>query len=438
LLSVLLGLALAPLVPAQTPPAANSLDPLVEQLGSNEFRLRQEAERRLRAEGARALPALRKGLGHPEAEVRRRARDLIPAIEIATLMAPARVSLKVHDKPLRAVFDEMTRQTGYKIEFWAKAPQQAYSFDFTNLTFWEALDRVCRTAHLALQPNYGGDEKRINLQPGDAMQAHVRYEGPFRLIPMYIQQTRSIAFNQPGLSPETPAGSESLVLSFQVWSEPRLPMLGVGAVKLDAAYDSEKNSMLPGPGTPAEMTDFRFGGPARWISRYGNGNRSLQMQTEVNLSRPSVKASSIKVLRASLPVTLLVEQKPVVLAEQVLRAKGRKVTVGSTTFHFEDVSTLPGKQYQLRLSITESNLEDPNDYTWMNTLWQRIELLDERGNKFQVSAGSCNSSPNHVQMTMTYGQFGPAKMGTPSRFVFHAWKTLQHRVDVEFHDLPLP
>lgn len=418
-------------------PAAPVLDPLIEQLGSGNFQKREEAQRRLRAEGAQALPALRKALGHSEAEVRRRARHLIPAIEVATLLAPHRVSLHVENKPLRAICDELTRQTGYKIEFWVRAPQQSYSFDFTDLTFWEALDRLCTSAHLCLQANFNGDE-RIILQQGDSVQGHVRYAGPFRFLPLSIQQTRSITLNTPGFNAEVPTAQENLVVSFQVWTEPRLPLLGVGAVKLDAAYDSEKNSMLPSTIAPNEMVDLRFG-PQRWISRFGNGNRSLQMQSEVNLSRPSVKAGSIKLLRASLPVTLLVEQKPVVVADPILRAKGRKVTIGTTTFHFEDVSSLPGNQYQLKFTITEENVDNPNDYTWMNTIYQRIELQDEKGNIYQVISGNWGGNgANSFRAALTYGQFGPAKIGPPRRFVFHTWKTLQHEVTVEFRDLPLP
>src|SRR5262249_45500177 len=181
-----------------------------------------------------------------------------------------------------------------------------------------------------------------------------RYSGPFRFIPLVVQETRCIALNQPGAVMSIPGAqpAESLMLSFQIWTEPRLPLLGVGAAKLEAAYDSDKNCMVPTNTGGTPMMDFRFG-PRQWVSRFGNGNRTLQMQTEVALMRPSIKASSIRLVRASLPVTLLVEQKPVVVADKIMSAKGRKVTVGTTTFHFDDVSTLAAKQYQIKLSVSE-------------------------------------------------------------------------------------
>ncbi len=436
--AAVLVLAVALPAGAQAPPApppSPAVRVLIEQLGDADFRKRDEAARRLEAEGVAVVPALREALGHADAEVRRRARELIPAIEIAALLAPRRVTLKVADKPLRAIFDEFTRQTGCKIEFWTTNPTQSYSFDFAGLTFWEALDRVCTAAGLVVQPNYGDD--RVLLQQQEGQAPFVRYEGPFRFVPLTLQQTRTV---QLGLVPRTtgvPPQTENLSLVFNVYSEPRMPLLGVGEVKLDAAFDTEKNSMIP----PAaqEFMDPRFGMVRRVSHRYGNGNRSFQVQTQLALCRPSLKATGIKVIRGSVPVTLLVEQKPIVVADKVLSARGKKVTVGTTTFFFEEVSEMPGKQYQIKLSVTEDTRENPNDYTWMNTLYQRIELVDEKENKFQVYSSSWgNSGANNVQMTLTYGQMGAAKMTPPAKFVFHSWKTLQHQVSFEFKDLPLP
>src|SRR5437879_6205959 len=96
LLTAILSLRLALRAGAQTPPAVPPLPavgPLIEQLGDSDFRKRDEASRRLEALGARVVPALRQALGHPDTEVRRRLRELIPAIETAALLAPRRVTL---------------------------------------------------------------------------------------------------------------------------------------------------------------------------------------------------------------------------------------------------------------------------------------------------------------------------------------------------------
>ncbi len=443
LLTAVLSLGLNAQATAAPPaaPAAPRLERLVEQLGDSDYRQRDEAARLLEAEGAKALPVLKKALGHPDAEIRRRAHDLIPQLEIADFVSPRRVTLKKSDQPLRSIFDEITKQTGYKIEFWTTPDktQQTYRFEFEDVTFWQALDRICREANLVLQHSYG--DERIILQNQGGHTPHVQYEGAFRFVPTGFQMYRHLDFGLVGGAAQ-PQRNESLTLSFLLFSEPRIPLLGIGEARLTAAYDNDKNSMLlpipMGANAGGMLPGGNFGGH-RFISRYGNGNRSYMQQGQLNLHRRSERANRVKLVRGVLPVTLLVEQKPVVVADNILKAKGKKNTVGSTTFHFEDVTALANKQYQVKLTVTEDNKDNPNDWTWMNTLFQRIELQDDKGNKYGVFGSSWgNSSPNNVQMTLTYGAQGNAKVGPPSKFVFQSWRTMQHLVRFEFKDLPLP
>ena len=98
----------------------------------------------------------------------------------------------------------------------------------------------------------------------------------------------------------------------------------------------------------------------------------------------------------------------------------------------------PNKQLQVKLSITENN-NDLNDYSWMNTMYQRIQLFDEKGNQYQVYGSSWgNNAPNHVDMTFTYGQPPNAMATGPGKLVFTSWHTITHQLNFEFKDIPLP
>ncbi|HEY7311953.1 MAG TPA: hypothetical protein VH643_21495 [Gemmataceae bacterium] len=428
-------------------PAVAALDAIIAKLGDTDFRKRDDATRRLEAEGLKALPALKKALGHPDAEVRRRVYDLIPRIEIGAFVSPRRVTLKMSDKPLRAILDEITKQTGQKIEFWTtpNMAQQSHDCDFKDVPLWEAIDWICRDAKLVVQPSYNGDE-RITLQNQGGYTPHVHHAGAFRFVPVGFQMVRNTNFGLVGNSSSSGHRNETLTLTFQVFSEPRIPMLGVGEVRLTAAYDSNKNTMLaPANNNPLGDAVFFGGGMGgmmmrqQFISGFGNGNRSHMQQSQFQLNRPSEAATKLKVVRGELPITLLVEQKAIVVSDNILKAKGKKTSAGSTTFSFEDVTAQPNKQYQIKLHITESNKDNPNDWTWMNTMLQRIELQDDKGNKFQQYGTSWGGSgPNTVQMTLTYGAPPNGKIGKPSKFVFQQWRTIQHLVRFEFKDLPLP
>jgi hypothetical protein len=427
-------------LPGQNPPAKPAvtlnLDPWIEQLGDTDFRKRDQALDYLQAQGPAALPALRKAINHPDLEVRRRILDLIPSIETSAILAPRRVTLQAKDKPLREIIDEIGRQTGQKIDFWANNPNQPYSFDFRNVTFWEAMERVCRGTGLTIQMTYGEDRLRLHQQNGYV--PHVQHSGAFRFTANNIQQLRTIDLNLINRDGVQVRRNESLTLSFTVFVEPRLSILGMGEVKLDAAYDNEKNSLLPAGNHPEMMDGFPGGmGVRRWSSgRYGN--RANAHMGSVNLNRVSEKATMIKTLRGSVPVNLLAEQKPVVVTDKVLDAKGKKIKVDSTSIHVVEATKMANGQYQVRLDITEEN-KDANDYSWMNTMYQRLRLEDDKGNVFQVYGTNWgNNSPNHVEMTFTYGPPPNVKTSGPTKLVFMSWTTMLHQLHFEFKDLPLP
>lgn len=437
LLTVLAGACLTALAPGQTPPAQttppSNFDSWIEQLGDEDFRKRDQAVQLLQAQGAAALPALRKAINHPDLEIRRRALELIPTLEMLAVLAPRRITYKAVNKPLQDIFNEITRQTGLKVEFWANNPQQSYSVDFRDKTFWEALDMLCRDANLVVQNGYGDDRIRLNQQNGYV--PYLVHQGAFRFTANNIHQARSIDLSLVNRDAGPGQKHESLTFGFTVFVEPRLSILGMGEVKLTSAYDNENNSLLTEQSAPDPEAVWMAA--RRWSSgRYGN--RSNTIQTSVNLRRVSEKASTIKVLRGSVPVNLLAEQKPVVLAEKVLGVKGKKMKVDTTSFILHEVVELPTKQIQVKISITEEN-KDSNDFSWMNTMYQRLQLLDEKGTPFQTYGTSWgNSGPNHVDLTLTFGQPANGKGEPPSKLVFMSWNTVTHLLTFEFKDIPLP
>jgi hypothetical protein len=422
-------------------PAPSEAARLIEQLSDDDYRKRVEAAGQLRKMGEKALPDLRKALGHADAEVRKQVQELIPAIETESFVTPRRITLHARNKSLRTIFDDIAKQSGYKIEFWAKNSKATYSFDFKDVTFWEAIDRISHDANLGVQQQYNDRVPRVVLQEQQGHLDYVTHWGAFRFVPHNLSHTRNIQLGPVNAGPQVMPyqRNESLSVGFTVFSEPRLAILGMGEVRLEAAYDEEKNSML----MPANNPGYYPGmwNPGWRISRYGNGNRSNFLQTQINLQRPSEKASRIKEVRGVVPVTLLVEEKPVPITSKFMSSKGTKMTVGTTTFDIMDVSqpNKNQKQYQMQISITEDNKDNPNDYGWMNSIYNRIELQDDNGNKYQnYGINWMNSGPNNVQLTMTFGHPGAGNVKAPTKLVFMHWKTIQYNVRFTLKDLPLP
>src|SRR2546430_1370954 len=74
-------LRLCGVVGASAPPPEAEVARLIRQLGSNSFREREAATRRLEAIGEPALGRLRRAAQADDAEVRRGSRELVAAIE---------------------------------------------------------------------------------------------------------------------------------------------------------------------------------------------------------------------------------------------------------------------------------------------------------------------------------------------------------------------
>ena len=435
-LAVVLCLAVVPRVGADgaaDKAAPPSVPRLIEQLGDADYHKRDEASRLLEGLGPDVLPQLRPARDAADPEARRRLDDLITRFETAVTLAPKRVTLDLHNKTVRQVLQEITHQTGYKIEFWTGNEQQPYSFKFDRTPFWEAVDQVCHASGLVYQAGYGDDA--VHLQAVESYVPYISYDGAFRLVANGFQQNRSIDFSTLPKVPNGVRRSDSLTFTFSICSEPKLPLLGVGEPRLEAAYDDEHNSMIP-PHTGAGG----FGRANRVVARYGNGFRSFSHQMQVGLARPSEKATAVKLLKGSVPVTLLVSEKPEVVTDKILEAKGKKFSTGGATFAIEEVAATAANQYQIRMSITDDTKDGAdNDYTWLNSLYWRVEVQDDKGNKYQpVGSNWMNSSPRMVQIQFTYAPLGNQKLGPPAKLVYRSWATMQTQVMFAFKDLPLP
>jgi hypothetical protein len=403
---------------------------LIQQLGDPDFRRRDAASHALRDLGPEALPALQKAANHPDPEVRRRLAEIIPDLETARVLSPTPISLTADKMKLKDILDELGRQSGYKFQQWGGNDQQIYSFTLNKVPFWRAVDEVSETCGFVLQQSYG--DELVRLQQQEAYVPYVCYDGPFRMAANSLHYYRNLNLGYlPKNGPAQPI-SEALSLSFTLFSEPKLPLLGIGQPTAVTAYDQDKRSMLPAN----ENAPY-----SHFVGRYGSGgHRGYCMQATVNLSRPSDRSHTLKYLKGTIPVTLLTQQKPEVVTDQLLRAKGKSFKVGAVTFAIEQITEKPGPRFELKMSIT--NAEDNqsgNDYSWQNSLYQRIEVQDDKGTKYQGNGNSWSGSgPGFVQLTQQYIPPNNTKAAPPTKLVFHAWTTMVQQVTFEFKDLPLP
>jgi hypothetical protein len=432
-LALVLGFSFAVSMRAAEQPPVR-VERLIEQLAKADPKARAAARKALETLGPEALPALRKAVAHPDLEVRKRVAEVVASLETRVLVAPKLVSLRAEKKTARQLLDELSRQTGYKMDIWNDDQQTVFTLDLEKVPFWKAVDEIGRLSNLHPLNGYG--DERLRFQKDAGHPAHICYDGAFRLVPVNFEHQRLLTFQRLGDPGKLPQRSDTLTLSYILHAEPKLPLLSAGEAMLTEALDNDGRSLTPQP-QPLLPDDPQRPMMRRTSARYGNGYATTSVQGSITLGSPAYKARGVKLLRATIPVTLLAEQKPEIVANEILEVKNKKFTVGTTTFHIESCELTPEKQYRLKMSITEGQVE-ANDYSWMNSLYRRIELLDEKGNKYQnFGSGWSHNAPNHVQATFNYAA-GGATLTPPHRLSYQVWKTLSYQVRVELHDLPLP
>ena len=95
-----------------------------------------------------------------------------------------------------------------------------------------------------------------------------------------------------------------------------------------------------------------------------------------------------------------------------------------------------------RLGVVENNQND--DFNWSNSIWQKIELVDDAGNRYQ-SFYSNNQNNNGTSVPLTI-PFGPenrrgvaaTKLGPPVKVLVNEWLSVTNEVTFEFKNIPLP
>jgi hypothetical protein len=137
-------------------PVESRIGRLISQLASSRFADRRQASRELEAIGEPALAALRRAVTAADMETCHRARELVAKIEkrldAAAVMVPTRVRLACKDMPVPDAIAELSRKSRIEILIDPKSRTnlalRKVSLDTGDVTFWEALDALCRKAGL--------------------------------------------------------------------------------------------------------------------------------------------------------------------------------------------------------------------------------------------------------------------------------------------------
>lgn len=408
---------------------------LVEQLGSPEYRVREQAGRDLSALGARALPTMKRAFAETdEPEIERRLEVLVKKIEYDRLIKPTRITYQAKNATVTQLIEVIFKQSGYRLAgvIPAEAAKIKMSVEWKDTPFWEALDAACETAGIISSldenatPEVNGDGfSGIMLYGNDTYNPYIAYGGPFRCVATNISMNRNMQLSGLPRRALAPRQSEYLNFNFQLMSEPKNPMLGFQPPIITKAVDEGGHDLAISTG-------------AEYRSYYTpNMYRSHNQYVGLNLGTPNRSANSIKELRGKIIVLLLSDTRPELIVEKILTVKKKTFVSRTTELFIESVSESEGS---VTITLNAKQLQpNPEDYSWANTVYQRLEVQDTKGVKFTpTSTNNQNQAPGTISMTVTFSPPEGKKAGKPSTLVLVEWIAVQKEIEFAFKDIPLP
>jgi hypothetical protein len=408
-----------------------TVEQLIVRLGDREFGQRQQATQALRQQGDAILPVLLQARRHCEPEVGRRLDELIRPMQVARVLSPRRVTLPGNQSP-REYAALLGAQSGYLIHADNLETKTRLDLPCKDEPFWPALDRLCDSTGCSFVQN--GQDEGIRLVGQNSESPYRSYDGIFRVNAQGFRYTRSTHFAQVARHAQFGNQiSELLALDLIVQVEPKTSLLKVGRPRLALAEDEEKRSMAPsGEGQFAEVGGINYG---------GNFGRGRAQQVSLGLMMPGRNSRQVSRVKGVIPVTLLAEQKPIVVTDKLLESKGKKFKVGNATFLINEVEIGKGseKHYQFKINYDEATTEMRYDYSRIQTIQQRLELRDAHGNKIPMNASLTQfNSPTSAQFVLGTLRFSSKDAPPPAQLLFIDWVQLEHEVAFELKDLPLP
>lgn len=369
-----LALLISQPCPAGDAPSKEKIDKLVEQMGSGEFVERETATKELAAIGVPALEALRKAAKSEDAEVRKRAEELLPKIERAAesarVLAPKRVRLVYKETPLKEALADFQKQSGYSIDLHdpdGKLKERKITLDTGETTFWHAVALFCDKADLteasmaelmqAQRPQQGGfpvplpEQQFKPLLPGanpaalqkgrsgmpgtTAMNAQVILkEGKPKKLPTDDRSAIRIrALTKSDLFGNAPEGE--IILPLEVSPEPKLQWEALQSIHIDKAVDDRDQDLMQVI-PQVEGVVGVAGAPAglqMQMAMRMQMQKQMQMQmrrrafhmmggapsqqVSIQFKKGAKEAKSLKELKGSITAQMLTEAQPMIVADKL-------------------------------------------------------------------------------------------------------------------------
>ncbi|GEM_PF-6244605 len=276
---------------------------LVADLSSDDAEVRNRATVELSALGPSAEPHLEAALSTNDPEVRARVQEALAAIRLEMRIGPsAWVALPSEETPLAEAFQDLSRQTGRKVDAaGVDLSGRTLPGGLGRLPIWEALDRLARAGGCSYASPF---REAVKLQPEPLSELPVCHDGPFRVLLDEVTVTRTIELEGGTLDASTDV---QMTLEW----EPHVRPLAIGTTaRVKVAADDKGGSLLLDPDEDgfhdrSRPDDDENPSQACWTS----------------LGSPAAGATRIEKLEGEIDVLFLMERLEAVFDAEARRSR---------------------------------------------------------------------------------------------------------------------
>lgn len=416
----------------QDAPSPERIEELIAQLGAPVRMDRDLATREFASIGAPALPALERARNSPDAEIRRRAGELVDQLRAEIACAATLLDLDWKTIPIRLAVEDLAKKTGLPLELNvpnARPGKTAYSRWITlegeDVPLLKVLDHLCRVGFLQIRwpPK---QNMPIVLAPGSATNYPASYEGPFAVRLRGLQLTRSVLFGG------TTKRTSSLKLQFEVVAEPRVTLLASRLLVLSEAIDEQGRSLK----LPSVPSASRYTRPPTWGIRSPLARRSFNVNASLPL--PEQMGQQLQSLSGEVTVDLLTGRDLAVTIEDIQSDTGRRHEIGGAVVLIDSVD-VTDKQVDVAIRIEQTRTARGNSGGAF--FYDSFELIDQNGETLTTSLvtkpntrirGHSATSQVRLKAMLSKDHKGPWQL-----LVYRA-QNHSYTIPFRFEDVPLP
>jgi hypothetical protein len=406
-------------LPAQPPPGEIRVARLIRDLGANDFSKRQAADDELAKLGPEGRAHLEQALSDNDPEVRLRAKRLLERLKLQDLWSAGGVRLQAQAEPASKILLALAAQSGNHIHIgdpYGNFAEKKLDVDYSGVSYWEAVDDVCRQTTNRVRPHYDMHTPGIVVSAGPSGNYPRAYAGPVRA---QITGARRTFIEELNYEEQKTELTNSFQFNLQFTWEDRFRIVGYATQPelVEAVTDGQVAVSAAQPS----------GGGWNATSR---GLR--QVTATLKLNPVSVTAKALDTLK--IKWGLIAVGQPAVLDIGTIEPM-KVYSQDDLAAKVESLEWQSAGKYILSMIVVrDMALPEPHEVLFQE---YEVELIDAQGRAFRQQSQAHALTDRGVQLKTTL--IGESAESVPKTIKLH-YPRIRARRDLElvFRNVPLP